>query len=239
MKEALSQRRELLKTVALGVIHDLAQPLTALSFYIDALDGTHVGIPLESKVSVNGARFAIARIQRLISTFRRAARRDEAYTTKEVVEDCLSLLEYRQRSVDATFEVAYNNNTDKMLLEGDRSITCLCMLTVLSNALDAVSDTKIRKIRIETHNNGTALVLNVFDTGRGLPTHESFSFMHVNTNGLGIGLANAKEALALSCKGTITARSIIHEYDEFRTVFEIKIPVKRAVVPVKNQETLF
>ena len=65
------KRREIMKSVALGVIHDVVQPLMALSLYVDAIAGEHIGVeaaPDNKRLMALRAQDAVARINRIASS---------------------------------------------------------------------------------------------------------------------------------------------------------------------------
>lgn len=98
----------------------------------------------------------------------------------------------------------------------------------LSNAIDALETSEIKKITLNTSFNKNEIILKINDTGCGIPVKicEEIFNPHFTTKeigkGTGLGLASAKELLD-HYNADVSVESTENEY----TTFTIKIPLAR------------
>jgi two-component system, LuxR family, sensor kinase FixL len=185
--------------VVAALAHELNQPLTAISNYMEAarvLLDRGADVPLSrigsaiDRVGEQAVRAAQI-IQRLRGFLSRGndERRIEPVSTlvKEAVE--LAQLDMRQRGVS----IRLGNVPADVSILADKIEIQQVLLNLLRNAAEAVADQESREIALLTEANATTLQISVVDNGPGLPDEvrdKLFQpFVSTKKTGMGVGLS--------------------------------------------------
>ena len=214
-----------MKSIALGVIHDVVQPLSALSLYVDALSGEHVAVGIKEDhrtLWARRAKDAIARINRIARSVSSVGKRSADFMPHDVVEDCLALLEQRARAAGIFLETTYQSGAATTSARGERGIACVALLTVTANAIEACSGTNGNHIKIETVIIDSRITIIVENDGPPLTRNPfSDSVTGESPHGMGVGLSTAREALRISCGGDLSLTENSPGCVRFELSFEI------------------
>lgn len=186
--------------ISAGVAHEIANPLTIISFKNDSLESI-----FNDKEEINKTQLviskAITRISKIIKGLQRLSRRTEAelfenvclsYIMTETLEFCHELL--KSNNIKLHFE---DIPTD-IFIECDEIKISQIILNLINNAKDAINEAKLSKekwIMISFENFRDHITLKVSDSGDGIPPEISGKFMEsfittkVTGKGTGLGLA--------------------------------------------------
>ncbi len=179
-----------------GILHELATPLNAVGFALDAL-GTD---DAEARAdALECARVGVEQLRRLFDDFRGAAvcePRRRATDVAEIVDTALRLASPALMEADA--EVALGFGTDAPV-SAERVRLVQVLVNVLVNAAHAVEGRpEPRSVRIETRDEAPWVVIAVVDTGTGIAERDLphvfepyFTTKH-DGRGTGLGLAIAR-----------------------------------------------
>jgi two-component system sensor kinase FixL len=222
--------------VAAMLAHELNQPLTAISNYMEAaralldrggdLPLTRIGNAIDraGEQAVRAGQI-IQRLRGFLS-HRNSERQIEAISplVKEAVE--LAHLDMRQRGVSIRLE---NIPADISIL-ADKVQIQQVLLNLLSNAAEAVADQESREITLFTQSNAGAVQISVVDNGPGLPDEvrdKLFQpFVSTKKTGMGVGLS--------ICHTIITAHDG-HLWSEPNpdggTIFRFTLPIASTLDP--------
>jgi signal transduction histidine kinase len=236
------KRREIMKSVALGVIHDVVQPLMALSLYVDAIAGEHIGIeaaPDNKRLMALRAKDAVARINRIASSLSSIGKKASSFRPHEVVEDCIALLEQRARAADVRLQTLYRSSADQTILQGERGIVCISLLTVIANAITATRDVPDGLVLIEVDTTTHGARIRVLDNGHGITSDPFDSVTYTPASGgMGVGLSTARDVLRTTCNADIILQSEVPE--GFSTCFDLMFEEARNVhKDIPRQQKLF
>jgi two-component system, LuxR family, sensor kinase FixL len=221
--------------MAAMVAHELNQPLTAISNYMEAvaalLDrGSELPVP-RLRNAVDRAGEQAVRAGQIIQQLRGfVSRRDsekriEAVTplVKEAAE--LALLGIKQKGISIRVE---DDLADAVVL-ADKIQIQQVLLNLVRNAAEAVADQERRDIALFTEMQGETIQISVIDTGPGLPPEVQAKlfqpFVSTKKTGMGVGLS--------ICQTIITAhngRLWAEPNPEGGTIFRLTLPTASAGV---------
>jgi two-component system sensor kinase FixL len=225
--------------VAAMLAHELNQPLTAISNYMEAaraLLNRGGDLPL-SRIgnAIDRAGEQVVRAGQIIQRSRgflshqNSERQIEAISplVKEAVE--LAHLDMRQRGVAIRLE---NLPADVSIL-ADKVQIQQVLLNLLRNAAEAVANQESREIALLTEANAATLQISVVDSGPGLPDEvrdKLFQpFVSTKKTGMGVGLS--------ICHTIITAHDG-HLWSEPNpdggTIFRFTLPIACALDPAHS-----
>ena len=213
--------------------HEIKNPLTGLQAALANLRET--GLPQERERAARNADRAVQRLARLLADLRKLSDLSER-PVERISVDVPRLLEemieaaqlqpaYRQRQVNLTIA-----RVPRRLpaVTGDRDLLGLAIYNLIENALKFTSadDT----VEVRALEDGRALIVEVADTGPGIPAEELaniFEELYRGTNargvdGSGLGLALAQRIADLH-GGEITVRS--RQTEPRGTVFGLRLPI--------------
>lgn len=196
-----------------GISHELNQPLAAIRSFADNAD------VLLSRGRQDEARDNLSRISELTGRMARIIRNLRAFARKDrgeaspvslggVLAETLSLLQARliESGVELTQVLP---DRDVHVLGGPVRLQQV-LLNLIGNALDAMSDSQSRKLRISLTADADSAVLTVHDSGPGIHPADLpnlfdpfFTTKEVN-QGLGLGLS-LSYGIVQSFGGTIAA----------------------------------
>jgi signal transduction histidine kinase/ActR/RegA family two-component response regulator len=228
-----SKQLEMVGRLAAGVAHDFNNHLTAIMGSAELLLLELPDRSRELPESILQASQRLAELTRQLLAYSRKARMLQAPTDLHViVQEAVSLL---RRSIDPNINVVTELNAEQSTVVADAALLQSAILNLLVNARDAMPDggtltvgTSSLELTRGTSKGmpvGTCVVLEVVDTGRGIPQQQLprifDPFFTTKPVGKGTGLGLAAVA------GTVKAHggSIEVNSDEgVGTVFRIYLP---------------
>lgn len=184
--------------LAAGIGHELNQPLAAIRSF------AHNGCVLIDRDRIGEARGNLDRISALTTRMaeitnhlKRFARRPEATThavaVEDVVESALSL--FGRRFEEDEIEIVKTMPVTPLLARAEEIRLEQVFVNLFSNALDAVSESRRRRIEITAEPRERHVVICIRDTGCGIPDAQRplvFDPFHTTKQigaGLGLGLS--------------------------------------------------
>ncbi len=185
-------------TMATGLAHELNQPLTAMTNYVQASRRLLRGVSLDDKVgeymdkAVAQAARAGAIIRRLRDFVRKGETDRSLEDLNQVVEEASALALTGMASKGVTVDFAFRPRLPRVLV--DRVQIQQVVFNLVRNSVDALVDSERRHITISTSLEDPAMLrASVSDTGPGLPPEIADRlfepFVTTKPDGMGIGLA--------------------------------------------------
>lgn len=205
------------------LLHELANPLTAVSLNLEQLEGK-----TRSKL-ISHAREGIAHMEQYVEAARRQLRNQSEIKLFDVsteIERVAGFLEAKGRSQQVEIKLDLIKDIS---IKGDSIRFNHIISNLLTNAIDAY-DGVVRKqpkiITVVMRYDEKEIKIAVSDHGRGIDKHqiqhlfEPFYTTKESLRGTGIGLAITKQAVEEAFHGTINVA-----YDKQQgTVFTVRIP---------------
>jgi C4-dicarboxylate-specific signal transduction histidine kinase len=183
-----------------GVAHELNNPLNNIGLFVgNVLDQVRLGrfdkgaVLRELEGAMEQVRKATAIISHLRTFGRPAPVTLEAVDVDEVIERSLSLMQEQLRlhAIEMTLDLC----SDELLVLGNAIQLEQVFINLLTNARDALSQSRGKTIRIETSREGDWIKIRFADTGPGIPRELQkrvfdpfFTTKEVGT-GTGLGLS--------------------------------------------------
>jgi C4-dicarboxylate-specific signal transduction histidine kinase len=183
-----------------GVAHELNNPLNNIGLFIgNALDQMHLGrydegsVKAELENAMEQVRKATAIISHLRTFGRPAPVSLDAVDVDEVIERSLSLMQeqLRLRAIDVELDLC----AEELIVLGNAIQLEQVFINLLTNARDALAESRGKTIRIATSREGEWIKIHFADTGSGIPREVEqrifdpfFTTKEVGT-GTGLGLS--------------------------------------------------
>jgi signal transduction histidine kinase len=195
------ERQRTLGVMSYSFAHELSQPLTAILMDAHAvkssLTSNHIDVKSLSE-SIEDIERNAARTGQLIDRIRNFIRPTqdhfEPVDMKLLVRDVKQLLLYEIRIQKIEFE--WDFEQEECVVLGDRVQLSQIVLNVYRNAIQALSDSQIRKIFVSLDSQAQRVVLRVRDSGPGLSEklkhNIGMPFVTSKKDGLGVGLSISK-----------------------------------------------
>ena len=230
-----------------GIVHEVAQPLTAIVSYSEACLRTVRGGRAEpaliedalGRVTEQGARAAeiVSRLRHLV---RKGGSRRETFDLGTTIEQALVLVEHERRRRRVHVEVHRERGLPPV--SADRVHVEQILLNLLRNAFHAVDGADCRRVWMTTGRAGTRrLRLTVEDSGPGLAPElcdRVFeTFYTTKPNGLGVGLAISR-SLAEEHGGRLWAESPDGRGARFNLELPLRAPESSANAPCSRPAPL-
>ena len=159
-----------------GVAHELNNPLNNIGLYVgNVIDQARLGT-LENGRLVSDLEKAMEQVRKAteiishLRTFGRVAPVSlEPVDIDEVIERSLSLVQeqLKIRGIEVDFELC----PDELLVLANPIQLEQVFINLLTNARDALEDSRTKRIRIVTEREGDLIQIQVSDTGPGIPRH--------------------------------------------------------------------
>lgn len=206
-----------MEEVAVGLAHELGEPLTAIGSYVEGATLRARGQELNSEelIAVLGEMAAeYDRASKMIHHFRRFARKRapcrSTANMNELVQDTLLLAAGEIRRAGIEVDTELQEDLPSVCVDGMQIRQCL--LNVVRNALDAMREEPLdqRSLTVTTRLlHDVAIEISVSDTGKGFEPDTSESafkpFFTTKQEGLGVGLSVA-QSIVRAHGGKIWAR---------------------------------
>ncbi len=215
--------------MATGLAHEVNQPLTAISNYLQGYLRRHSATKSDDLTAIEHAIDEARRAAAIIKQMREFVSGREQDREQVQINDCI---DYAVDMVGHAFPedgVAYELSLDKQLpiIEADRIQLEQVVINILMNSHDAVRSAKNKgEIHITTQYTDGNVRLTVCDNGIGVPEDQLDEIFHpFETNkqaGLGLGLSISRSIIE-SHQGKMTA-----SLNDMRGIcIEITVPVSR------------
>jgi two-component system C4-dicarboxylate transport sensor histidine kinase DctB len=218
----------MLGQMAAGVTHELNQPLAAIRAFADnALTFLQRGQNEQVGQNLTHISGASARMGTIISQLKGFARKShETVATMDLAQAIHAsalLLESDFRRQNAQLDIDIREATPVV---GDMVRTEQVLINLLRNALDAVDDAPVKKVRVLLQREGSQAVVYIRDSGLGIPEQvaqhlfEPFFTTKPSGKGLGLGLA-ISSSIVQAMNGQLTA----HNHAEGGAEFVVRLPL--------------
>ena len=221
--------------MAIGLAHDISQPISSINILVDALRATIKDAEIETH-----ALGLIAEIEQqvqfaadIINRLRRFSSNKDAERTKtnlnEVLKEALAMMKPRLLANEVDLQLNLAGFDTMAIVDGIEIQQVL--VNLLANAIDSVSTMETtRTIRVVTGNDETNhFFCKIIDNGPGVPeemTSKLFNaFESGKESGSGIGLAISHKLIQHNGGSLELERSQINEIGDTETIFVCKLPV--------------
>ena len=197
--------------MALGILHDLANPLTSVSLSLEQL-GNHA----DSEKLINRAKEGTKKIEVFLTGLQQKVRNQQEMRAFSAVDEILANLPLlEQKKEERAVEVIFEHHGD-VILYGTPMRFGQLVINLVSNAIDAYENTTSeqgRRVLVTLVSQPDQAVLTVHDKGRGIAesdlkkVFDLFYTTKVPGQGTGVGLYMCKEIVEEDFAGTIRAES--------------------------------
>ncbi len=216
-----SERLAAIGSTAAKIGHELANPLNGMSLTVQLLEQrvNRLSPEADSQLSptVKRLRDEIARLQKLVTEFATISRK-EKYVFRPVdliqlIEDIVELQSPHLSEKGIEINTSLPADLPVMNIDGDKIKQAL--LNLVKNAGEAMS--LGGKLTITAEKAGNVVIMEISDTGEGIPMDiDAFQpFVTTKKEGTGIGLVIVRQILTAH-DGTISYRSKVGEGTTFR-----------------------
>ena len=217
-----------LNTLAAGLVHEIKNPLNAISINLQLLneDLQNSNTEKNSKMlrRVKLLQKEVSRLDSILSDFLRFAKRHElhleACDINEVIDSVLNFISPEAMQNSIRILKSFDAKLPKCNL--DSNVIKQALLNVILNAQQAMPNGG--ELIVRTYQNGENAFIDITDTGVGIQKNKIDKIFQVyystKKNGTGLGLHTAKRIIEEN-KGTISIRS----EDGKGSSFLIKLPV--------------
>jgi PAS domain S-box-containing protein len=228
------QRLAQMGELTASITHELRQPLSAILLHSGAL---RVLLPaagarepqieeILTDIELN-CRRASDMLASIRSQVRKREDQFEPMDVNTAIHDCSALIssELRQRHIRIVDELA----GDLPLVNGVPSEILQVLLNLMSNAMDAMTDTPgvRRSITLKTERQGNSVQISVLDRGHGIRSEDMAllfdSFFTTRASGMGLGLSIVR-SIVQSHRGRVWAENLASG----GAAFHFTLPVWRA-----------
>jgi PAS domain S-box-containing protein len=227
LQEQLVERERLatLGTTAAKIGHELANPLNGMSLTIQLLEqrlGRQPSSP-DSQVTATVQRLKneIARLNQLVAQFRTISRRErydfQPTQLADLIADVVTI--QRPHFAQLSIEVEQDIPADLPSLVVDSDKIKQALLNLIKNAAEAMPGGG--KVIIDAHATETGIVIDITDTGPGIPLDvDAFEpFTTTKKNGTGIGLVIVRQIVTAH-----GGRVSYHSRHGEGTTFRVELP---------------
>ncbi|MEI2384250.1 PAS domain S-box protein [Breoghania sp. JC706] len=214
-----------------AIAHELNQPLTAVMLYLQAISrklGTSEADP-DGRLSdilgkaVREAQRAGQIIQRMRQFVENREAERRSTNVEALIDEALELVLLGQYTLSVS--VVRDDEEDLPPVDVDPVQIQQILVNLIRNALEVVKDAEERWIRISSHRDGDDVVIEVADSGPGIPQANLRNlfraFSSTKKKGLGLGLAISK-SIAQSHGGDL---SVDAGGDGRGAIFTLKLPL--------------
>ena len=205
---------------AVATLHELSNLLSVLTLDIDDIRHQH-----QRSEAITNAKEGIHHINQLVRHTRHQLQDNvtsEVFNAIPTIERTIKEMQIKFVSKNVELHKVLPQRTSFRIL-GDPQNLSHVIIILLNNALDAVLMAKNPKVTIEVIQNKTSLIIDVVDTGHGIPEQQQALLFHPHKSskpsGLGVGLFITRHIVESQLGGKI---KYIHSDSGAR--FQINIP---------------
>lgn len=221
--------------LAAGVAHEINNPLGTIMLYSSMLKrdvennncSTHNIEDL--KMIIEEANRCKNIVANLLNFARHGKLKINVIEPYDILDNIIKSVKIKPDCKDITFTL--NDKSEKVKIEGDKDQLKQVFLNLINNACEAMDDSVMKNITVNLEvNEDNYLVVNVIDTGCGIPEDNMkklftpFFTTKKMGKGTGLGLAISYGIIKMH-RGDITVKST----PDAGTSFTIKLPVKQSL----------
>ncbi|HEY5717289.1 MAG TPA: ATP-binding protein [Motiliproteus sp.] len=181
-----------------GINHELNQPLTAIRAYADNarsfLERERYEPVANNLAEIAGLTARMAKIISPLKVFsRKSSGQAEPVALQSVRDGAMSILYARLQG--GQVEVLWPDGLEDVVVMGDMVRLEQVVVNLISNAIQAMQDSPVRRLTIEYRQDSDSVELSFADTGPGIPVSdlakvfEPFFTTQLAGEGLGLGLS--------------------------------------------------
>ncbi len=207
-----------------GLVHDIANPLVALSANIESLEDK------VKSAELTEAKMSLKCIERYVGALRiqlQGKSDQQFFEVEQEIKRVVEVLGYKARHSG----VVIQSNGDGVRLFGDPVKFNKVVANLIANAIDAypASGTKPRVVMVATETKDQHLFIKITDSAGGVPISsrktifEPFCSARKQGCGIGIGLTMAKNYIENDFSGEIK----LDYSQKGKTTFELKLPLSK------------
>lgn len=226
-----TQKMESIGTLAAGVAHEVGNPLASISALVQVIQRTTDDKFIKDKLELVKSQVTrISKIIRDLVDFSRPSNYELHLTDiNENLTEAIEIVKVGAKAKNITYEINLDENLPNIPLIADQ--VQQVFVNILLNAVDAIKDesnvNQQNKIFIMSSVNGESVVVEIKDTGKGMPEEhqakvfEPFFTTKKEGKGTGLGLW-VSYGIVKSFQGDIIVRSKEGE----GTTFTIYLPIQ-------------
>lgn len=219
--------------LAAGVAHEINNPLGTIMLYANMLirdvqkKGCNTNIQ-DIQTIIEEAN----RCKNIVSNLLNFARHGKLKLAKTNIHKILEMIvkgiKLKEENSDIIINI--NNNSEIIEIEGDSDQLKQVFINLITNAVESLEFSVIKNININLRNDENNLLVDIIDTGCGIPQENiSMLFTPFFTTkkmgrGTGLGLAISYGIIKMH-KGDIKAKSSI----DHGSTFTVKFPIKQTI----------
>jgi signal transduction histidine kinase len=208
-----------------GLVHDLANPLTAVSLNLE-----QIGDDATRSEAVKQTKLSLKHIEQYVEAARKQLQNQSEirwFTAGKEIEQVAGILEYKASRAGVGFEIKGDMS---LRLYGDPVRFSQVISNLMANAIDAYDGTKPheKRVLVRVVKSESTVIVVVHDWGAGIPKRllkqvfEPFYTTKSQGRGIGIGLMMTKQIIE-ELGGSITVNSSRQKGTEFTVVLPIEI----------------
>jgi C4-dicarboxylate-specific signal transduction histidine kinase len=227
MKKAEEQLMQSEKLTALarlsaGVAHEIGNPLTSISSYVQILNDMEADDFTKDALGTISKHIArIAAIVRQMSRFSKTKAEDvKLYNVRELINPTIDLVKYDRRTKKIDIQVDVPDDLPSIRVDGNQLMQVF--MNLILNAADAMPDGGKLTVRGQRKNDSIEVAFE--DTGHGIQQEQVDRifdpFFTTKDRGTGLGLA-VSYSIVKSFGGIITVRSSLDQ----GSIFLVRLPV--------------
>tara|TARA_B100001245_G_C22845403_1_gene406357 strand:- start:441 stop:1229 length:789 start_codon:yes stop_codon:yes gene_type:complete len=211
-----SDKMASLGVLSAGVAHEINNPLNFIQGGVEGLEQTLVngGYPTKEEfdILIGAIKEGVNRASKIVSSLNEfshsADDRDEPCDIHHIIENCLTMLQYRIKN---DIELIKHYKVDDVKIMANNGKIHQVFLNVITNAMQAIEDTGT--IKINTWTDHTNVIIEIIDSGQGIKPEDlpkiTEPFFSTKEPGKGTGLGlSITYAIITEHKGQLTYSSI-------------------------------
>ena len=216
--------------LAAGVAHEINNPLGSIILYANLLKrkleklNCNLGHNEEIQIIVDEANRCKSIVSNLLNFARQNKLRLSIFNLYETINYVINTITLKPECNNVSIKLSSENT--KIIIEGDEDQLKQVFINILNNAVESLEISIKKEIDIKIENNFNEIIIEISDTGCGIPAENiSKIFTPFFTTkkigkGTGLGLAISYGIIKMH-KGTIKVKSTIN----IGTTFKIKLPI--------------
>jgi signal transduction histidine kinase len=221
---ALKNNLESLGEMSAGLAHEFKNAIATLQGYAQLLQSLELND--KAQVAAGSLLNEVRNLSSMVTAFLNFARPQplqlEQVSISELIDDCATELESLFQELRVELVVA---SPEPLLVRADERMLRLALLNLMRNGAEAIAEEKTeRKVFVRTERDGETAVLEVRDTGSGIPLAQLqkifIPFFTTKAKGHGVGLA-LTHRIVTQHGGTLTAANA----PDAGAVFTIRLPM--------------
>ena len=213
-----------------AIAHEVNQPLTALTLYLQTAtrrvknyeEQDAVLASMMEKAAVEAER-ASSIIQRMRNFVERQVPKKKGTVLAQLIEDCIELVRVGRESDETEFHSNFHDFD--FLLDVDPVQIQQILVNLIRNAAEAVKEQPVKQVVVNVEHDEANVFVKVSDSGSGVKeeavNHLFKAFSGTKRRGLGIGLAISR-SIAQNHGGDL----LLEPYEEGKgATFTLRIPI--------------